>query len=168
MPLDNVLTSLRVSDEVDPSQPFEIGSIQAWDMSTGEMVWKHPFQDMATWAPILTTAGDLVFAGGTPDRMFRALDAKSGDELWSMKLNSGVIGVPSSFEVDGEQYIAVQAGWGVDAARMLNGLGSVLGTRQNAEGVPQGGVIWVFKLNDATASLDRAEEVRQATIEAGD
>lgn len=165
VPLDDILTSLRVSEEIDPSQPFEIGSVQAWDLETGEMAWEHSFNDMATWGPILTTGGDLVFTGGTPDRMFRALDARSGEELWSMKLNSGVIGVPTSFMVDGEQYIAVQAGWGVDANRMLNGLAPILGARQNAEDVPQGGVIWVFKLDDATASLDRPEAVRHAAVE---
>jgi alcohol dehydrogenase (cytochrome c) len=54
--------------------------------------------------------------GGTNDRMFRAFDAKSGKVVWEQKTNSGVTGVPSSFEVDGVQYIAVQSGWGVDAA----------------------------------------------------
>ncbi len=61
-------------------------------------------------APLLVTGGDVVFAGGTPDREFRAFDARTGDQLWSFPAPSGVIGVPTSFEVDGEQYIAVTAG----------------------------------------------------------
>ena len=64
----------------------------------------------------MATGGGLVFGGGTNDRMFRAFDAKTGDVVWETKLNSGVIGVPSSFEVDGKQYIAIQSGWGIDAA----------------------------------------------------
>ena len=52
-------------------------------------------------------------------------------------------GVPSSFEVDGEQYIAVQSGWGVDAERMQGAFNAVLDKKTT---VPQGGVIWVFKL----------------------
>ena len=151
VPLDEILTSLRASENVDTSQPFEIGAIQAWNLDTGEMVWKHGFKDMATWGPLLTTAGNLLFTGGTPDRMFRALDATTGEALWQMKLNSGVIGVPSSFMVDGVQYVAVQAGWGVDADRMYNGLGPLLGTRSSGQDVPQGGVIWVFALQDRVA-----------------
>ena len=49
--------------------------------------------------------------------------------------------MPSSFEVDGEQYIAVQSGWGVDAQRMQGALDDIRGAKTD---VPQGGVIWVF------------------------
>ena len=38
--------------------------------------------------------------------------------LWEFPTNSGVIGQPSSFMVDGRQYIAVQSGWGIDARAM--------------------------------------------------
>ena len=44
-----------------------------------------------------------------------AFDASSGALLWEFPTNSGIIGQPSSFMVDGKQYIAVQSGWGVDA-----------------------------------------------------
>ena len=54
--------------------------------------------------------------GGTNDRMFRAFDARSGDILWKMKTNSGIMAPPSSYEVDGTQYVAVVSGWGVDPA----------------------------------------------------
>lgn len=151
VPLDEILSSLRPSEEIDPSKPFEIGSIQAWDLNTGKMVWKHAFEDMANWGPLLTTGGDLVFAGGTPDRKFRAFNAKTGDPVWEMKLNSGVTGVPSSFMVDDVQYVAVQSGWGVDAERMYGGLTAMLGDRQTPE-VPQGGTIWVFALKDRAAA----------------
>jgi alcohol dehydrogenase (cytochrome c) len=83
--------------------------------------------------------------GGTNDRHFRAFDAASGDELWSLRTNSGVIGVPSSFAVDGRQYVAVQSGWGVDAQRMQSGLDRFRGERTL---VPQGGVIWVFAIEE--------------------
>src|SRR2546427_4401394 len=90
-----------------------IGELQAWDMSRGQRVWTHTFRYM-NWGPVLTTGGGLVFLGGTNDRHFRAFDAKTGSLLWEFKTNSGVTGVPSSFAVDGVQYIAVQSGWGVD------------------------------------------------------
>jgi len=104
-------------------------------------VWttKLPSQN---WGPVLATGGGLLFAGGTNDRMFRAFDAKSGKILWEYPTASGVNGVPVSFQVDGKQYIAVQSGWGVDAARMQGRL-NLLFPGKYPE-VPQGGAIWVF------------------------
>jgi alcohol dehydrogenase (cytochrome c) len=119
-----------------------IGEIQAWDMATGERVWTQRF-DLAHWGPILSTSGGLIFTGGTADRYFRAFDARSGELLWQFRTNSGVIGIPTTFEVDGKQYIAVQSGWGIDAAGMQRRLDSLQGTETI---VPQGGVTWVFAL----------------------
>ena len=121
-----------------------IGELQAWDMSSGKKVWSHPFPKSHNWGPVLATAGDLVFMGGTNDRMFRAFDARSGKVLWEQKTNSGVTGVPVSYEVDGVQYIAVQSGWGVDAQRMQDSLAKV--SEDYRFEVPQGGVVWVFAL----------------------
>ena len=95
------------------------------------------------WGPVLTTGGNLVFAGGTNDRLFRAFDARSGELLWQFPTNSGITGVPTSYEIDGVQYVAVQSGWGVDAQGMQRGIDAQRGTRTN---VPQGGVLWVFAL----------------------
>lgn len=148
--IDDILTSLRLAEGTDTSKPVPIGSLQAWDVKTGKKVWATNFNDTPFWAPLLTTAGNLVFAGGTNDRMFRAMDAKTGKILWQSRLNSGVTGVPSSFEVDGVQYIAVQAGWGVDAERMQGGLNQLLSHKVN---VPQGGSIWVFALRDKAPAL---------------
>lgn len=123
-----------------------IGEVQAWNISTGEMVWSHEFEDSQNWGPLLATGGGLVFGGGTNDRMFRAFDAESGEVLWEQRLNSGVIGVPVSFAVDGKQYIAVQAGWGIDAAGMQNRLAQEL-ENFNPD-VPTGGTIWVFEVRE--------------------
>ncbi|MBM89069.1 MAG: PQQ-dependent dehydrogenase, methanol/ethanol family [Gammaproteobacteria bacterium] len=119
-----------------------IGEIQAWDMNLGEEVWSVEFESH-NWGGILTTGGNLIFSGGTSDRYFRAHDAINGNELWRFRTNSGIIGVPSTYSVDGKQYIAVQSGWGVDAAGMTARIDQVRGTRTF---VPQGGVIWVFAL----------------------
>ena len=119
-----------------------IGELQAWNMNTGEEVWTREF-DSPNWGPVMTTAGNLVFMGGTSDRQFRAFDARTGDQLWQQRTNSGVIGVPSSYMVDGVQYIAVQSGFGVDAASMRRRVDADRGTDTF---VPQGGVIWVFAL----------------------
>ncbi len=147
VPIDVILSSMRFDESVDTSKPVPIGQLQAWDMNTGEMKWSHSFEDMEFWGPLLTTAGNLVFTGGTPDRKFRAFDATSGEVLWEMPTNSGVTAVPSSFSVDGTQYIAVQSGWGVDAERMHGLLKDMLPEGRTSP-VPQGGAIWVFALKD--------------------
>ena len=125
-----------------PGALDHLGELQAWDLNTGRRVWQHNFKTIF-WAPLLVTGGDIVFAGGTPDRLFRAFDARTGVELWSFPAPSGVIGVPTSFEVDGERYIAVTSGWGLDAEGVQNGINKMLGTNTV---VPKGGTILVFKL----------------------
>jgi alcohol dehydrogenase (cytochrome c) len=125
-----------------PEAKDHIGELQAWDLNAGKKVWtvKFPFHN---WGPVLTTGGGLVFAGGTNDRYFRAFDAKTGEVLWQQRTNSGVVGVPTSYEIDGDQYVAVQSGWGVDAQRKQEYLDKAFGKKTH---VPQGGVLWVFKL----------------------
>ena len=119
-----------------------IGEVQAWNVDTGTRVWTHTFPSSANWGPMLATAGGLVFSGGTSDRMFRALDATSGKPLWEFQTNSGVTGQPSSFAVDGVQYIAVQSGWGIDARAMQTRLDRISPGRFPE--VPEGGTVWVF------------------------
>jgi alcohol dehydrogenase (cytochrome c) len=134
--------SIFGSVRTGPGALDHLGELQAWDLNTGRRVWQHNFKTIL-WAPLLVTGGDIVFAGGTPDRQFRAFDARTGDQLWSFPAPSGVIGVPTSFEVDGEQYIAVTSGWGLDAQGVQNGINKLLGTNTV---VPKGGTILVFKL----------------------
>ena len=121
-----------------------IGELQAWDMNRGERVWTHEFE-LHNWGPVLATGGGLVFAGGTNDRYFRAFDAATGEVLWEQRTNSGITGVPVSYEIDGVQYVAVQSGYGVDAARMQGAIDRIRGTQTI---VPQGEVVWVFALDD--------------------
>ena len=126
---------------LDPSADH-IGELQAWNVDTGKRAWTHTFADSPNWGPILTTGGGLVFSGGTNDRKFRALDAKSGKVLWEFPTTSGIIGQPSTFTVDGVQYVAVQSGWGVDS-RSMQGRLNALRPGKFPE-VPEGGSIWVF------------------------
>jgi alcohol dehydrogenase (cytochrome c) len=119
-----------------------VGELQAWDLANGKRAWTQTF-DGPNWGPVLTTAGGLVFMGGTSDRYFRAFDAETGEILWKQRTNSGITGVPTSYSVDGIQYVAVQSGWGVDAQKMQVSLDGLRGT---STFVPQGGVLWVFAL----------------------
>jgi alcohol dehydrogenase (cytochrome c) len=140
-PIEGVLSSLRYKDG---KKPDHIGELQAWDLKTGKMAWVHKF-DGVIWAPLLTTAGNLVFTGGANDRQFRAFDATTGKVLWQQTMPSGVVAPPASYEINGEQYIAVQAGWGVDAQRMQNNMDRLTGTPKN---MAQGGTVMVFKLEN--------------------
>jgi len=121
-----------------------IGEVQAWNVDTGKRVWTHTFAKSANWGPILTTAGGLVFSGGTNDRMFRAFDARDGKVLWEAPTNSGIIGVPMSYAIDGRQYVAVQSGFGIDSRAMQARLNRVFPGEYPE--VPEGGAIWVFSL----------------------
>ena len=103
---------------------------------------RTPIATSPNWGPMLATGGGLVFSGGTNDRKFHAFDAATGKLLWEFPTNSGIIGQPSSFMVDGKQYIAVQSGWGVDARAMQTRLNRLLPGKFPE--VPEGGAVWVF------------------------
>jgi alcohol dehydrogenase (cytochrome c) len=121
-----------------------VGETQAWSVDTATKAWSFNFPTSANWGGLLTTSSGLVFGGGTADRMFRALDASTGQLLWQMPTNSGVMGQPSTFMIDGKQYVAVMSGWGGDARGVqarLNGL-----RPGEFPEVPDGGALWVFTL----------------------
>ena len=115
-----------------------VGTLRAMDPLTGKIVWEHK-ETFPLWAGTLTTGGGLVFTG-TSDGYVKAFDSRNGKELWKFQTGSGIISSPITWEMDGEQYIAIQSGyggavplWGGDMAEL---------TRQ----VTQGGSVWVFKL----------------------
>jgi alcohol dehydrogenase (cytochrome c) len=119
-----------------------IGEVQAWNVDTGQRVWTHKFAKSANWGPILTTAGNLVFSGGTNDRMFRAFNATTGDLLWEFPTNSGIIAPASTFSIGGTQYVAVQSGFGIDSRGMQARLNQL--DPGQYPPVPEGGAVWVF------------------------
>jgi alcohol dehydrogenase (cytochrome c) len=87
------------------------GEFMAWDPAAGRKVWSIREKFM-TMSGVLATAGDVVFYG-TADGWFRAVDARSGNVMWSQKLGSGVIGQPMTYlGPDGRQYVAVYSGIG--------------------------------------------------------
>jgi PQQ-dependent dehydrogenase (methanol/ethanol family) len=92
-----------------PLPPVE-GYAIAWDPINQKEVWraKHP----TFWnGGMLTTAGNLVFQG-SGDGMFTAWKADSGEEVWKIDAKTGIIAPPVTYQVDGEQYVVVLAGWG--------------------------------------------------------
>ena len=103
------------------SRPFvvpgsdHIGEVQAWNVDTGQKVWTHNYNKSPNWGGMLVTAGGVLFTGGTSDRKFHAFDAATGKLLWEFPTNSGILAPPTTFEIDGKQYVAVESGWGGDA-----------------------------------------------------
>lgn len=130
--------------EMTPTEAAKehIGAVQAWNVKTMEKVWQTNFKS-PNWGPVLSTAGGLVFAGGTNDSEFRAFDARTGEVVWSQRLDGGIVAQPISFEAGGKQYVAVATGWGVDAGRFQGYIDQAWGTKTE---VPLGGSIWVFAL----------------------
>lgn len=83
------------------------GELQAWNPVTGEKVFGIEAESGKDAVPVFTTAGNLVF-GGTDTGQFRAVDATTGEVLWTFRTGSNFRGSPISYRgPDGEQYIAV-------------------------------------------------------------
>jgi alcohol dehydrogenase (cytochrome c) len=95
------------------------GSISAFD-ANGEEKWRWR-NELPMCASVLATGGDLVFAG-EPSGEFNALDARTGELLWQFQCGSGHHSSPTTYSVDGRQYIAVPVGWGGWAEGFLPGM----------------------------------------------
>lgn len=95
------------------------GMLVAWDPVAQKARWtvEHP----GPWnGGLLATAGGLVFQGTTGSE-FNAYDAASGKKLWSFAAQTGVVAPPVTYTVNGEQYVAVLAGWGGAYALAVDG-----------------------------------------------
>src|ERR1700734_902446 len=90
---------------------IQTGNVTAVDYNTGKIKWqvKTP-QPMI--GGILATAGGVVFAGEA-NGWFKAYDANSGSILGKFQARAGVNAPPSSYTVDGKQYVVVGAGGNV-------------------------------------------------------
>jgi alcohol dehydrogenase (cytochrome c) len=135
---------------VSGSRPFaapgadHFGEVQAWNVDTGQKAWTHIYSRTPNWGSMLATSGGLVFTGGTNDRKLHAFDASTGKLLWESPTNSGILAPPTSFAIDGKQYIAVESGWGGDSRGMQAALNRLF--PGDYPEVPEGGAVWVFAL----------------------
>ena len=84
------------------------GAIQAFDPKSGELKWQFKMSDV-TDSGVLSTASDLVFAGGREGYFF-ALHARTGELLWKSSVGGQVSAGPMSYAVAGKQYVAIAAG----------------------------------------------------------
>jgi len=91
-----------------PGSDGNMGRLSAYRASDFKPAWS--FQQRSPFLTgVLSTAGGVSFVGDY-DRMFRAIDTKTGETVWQTRLGTTVQGYPVSFSVDGEQYIAVTTG----------------------------------------------------------
>jgi lanthanide-dependent methanol dehydrogenase len=141
--------------KMKPGPGGKRGLFTAWDPAAAKAAWKID-EDFPVWSGALATAGDLVFYG-TMEGWFKAVDAKSGKELWKFKTGSGIVGQPVSYRgPDGRQYIAVLSGIGGWAGGVVAG---DLDTRDQSAGggfatvvsdlkqkTTKGGMLYVFAL----------------------
>jgi PQQ-dependent dehydrogenase (methanol/ethanol family) len=117
------------------------GSIQdgpfvALDVETGKIAWQYKAPQPLIGGA-LATAGNLVFMG-EGNGWFDAFNARSGDRVWRYNLGAGVNAPPMTYEVNGEQYIAVAAGGNFQMT------------------YPYGDTLAIFKLSSAAAAGSRA------------
>jgi lanthanide-dependent methanol dehydrogenase len=135
-----------------PKGDNNLGNFIAWDAGTGKIVWSDP-EPFSAWGGALATAGGVVFYG-TLEGYVKAVDEKTGKELYRYKTPSGIIGNVMTYMHGGKQYIAVLSGvggWaGIGMAAGLtkdtDGLGAVGAYKSLANYTQLGGVLTVFAL----------------------
>jgi PQQ-dependent dehydrogenase (methanol/ethanol family) len=135
-----------------PPGETNMGNFIAWDAGKGKIVWSNK-ELFSVWSGALATSGGVVFYG-TLEGYLKAVDAKTGKELYKFKTPSGIIGDVMTYEHGGRQYVAVLSGvggWaGIGLAAGLTdphaGLGAVGGYAALSNYTSLGGQLTVFAL----------------------
>jgi quinoprotein glucose dehydrogenase len=99
------------------------GVLVAIDLNAGTIAWQVPLGEhpeltargvprtgTETFGGSIVTAGGLVFIGGSKDERFHAFDKRTGKLLWEHPLPAGGYATPSTYQVDGRQYVVIAAG----------------------------------------------------------
>ena len=127
--------------------PNPAGYLKAWDPVRQRLAWQMELPNV--WnGGTLSTAGGLVFHG-TAMGDFYALNDETGEILLDKFIGTGMIAPPVTYSVDGEQYIAIMAGWGGPAFNTLAGNEALLKHRNS-------GRILAFKLDGKEVPLPPA------------
>ncbi|MGH1407092.1 MAG: lanthanide-dependent methanol dehydrogenase XoxF5 [Rhodomicrobiaceae bacterium] len=135
-----------------PKGDTHMGNFIAWDATKGKIVWSNKEQ-FSVWSGALATAGGVVFYG-TLEGYLKAVDAKTGKELYKFRTPSGIIGNVMTYTHGGKQYVAILSGvggWaGIGLAAGLTdpnaGLGAVGGYAALHKYTRLGGQLTVFSL----------------------
>src|SRR5260221_10976324 len=113
---------------VRPAGSPRSGTLTAMDPTTNKIVWQQKMKyPLGTGGGLLSTSGGLIFFGDS-DGYLKAYDMKNGEELWKFQTGAGANAPVSTFQVDGQQYVAVMAGG------------------NNILLSPRGDYLWAFKL----------------------
>jgi alcohol dehydrogenase (cytochrome c) len=152
IPANNVCQNMAESKEIEyrkgvfylgkefealPGPGGNLGDIEAWDPVAGKAVW-HIKEPLPFNGGTLATAGNVMFYGNLLG-FFKAIDAKTGAELWSMQLGTGIGAGPISYAIAGKQYVAVVAGRTAAIPAFLGGIGTKM-----TDATPEGGTLYVF------------------------
>jgi alcohol dehydrogenase (cytochrome c) len=123
-----------------------LGNLTAMDPTTNKVVWQidSPYP-AGMGSGVMSTAGGVVFHGQA-DGNFVAYDGRTGKELWKFQTGFGADGPPITYEIDGEQYVAIATG------------GNNLGLS------PRGDAVWAFKLGGKIAALNAPAAPPKAQI----
>lgn len=116
-----------------PPQAKPFGKLIAWDPVKQAAAWEKEY--VSPWnGGTLTTAGNLVFQGAADGR-FIAYNAKTGEKLWESPTGTGIVAGPSTYMVDGVQYVSIAVGWG-----------GVFGITQRATDNEAAGTVYTFAI----------------------
>jgi len=99
------------------------GTISAYDLNSGDLLWRRPFGEVQKWGfympeswgsvtiggPVITRSG-LVLVGGSMDARVRAIDLKTGDVLWKALVDAPAVANPATYLYKGRQYVVFVAG----------------------------------------------------------
>ena len=135
-----------------PNSHGGMGNFIAWDPAQGKIVYSKA-ERFSVWSGVLSTDGNVTFYG-TLEGYLKAVDTKTGRDLWKFKMPSGIIGNVFSYQYNGKQYVGVYSGiggWaGIGMAAGLTegtaGLGAVGGYKDLAKYTTLGGSLFVFSL----------------------
>jgi len=109
--LDSAATAMPADTKIREGAKASVtGALVAWDVAHQKAAWRVDLP--APWnGGVLSTAGNLVFQGNAGGN-FVAYSADKGEKLWSFPAQTGVIAAPMTYAINGQQYVAVLAGWG--------------------------------------------------------
>ena len=99
--------------------PKRYGALRAIDPTTGERKWEIAYAD-AGWAGVLATAGGVVFSADHEGTFFAA-DSASGKKLYSFQTGAAIYAPPTSYQLDGRQYVVMPSGTNLTAFALPSG-----------------------------------------------